>query len=91
MAQKKLSEEELSSLLSQKFSSIVEEESKNPISEEEEKHFFDGVLKLHPNRMQTREELAASFKDMMKQMDPDIPFYYDYQRPDYSVVMIDEC
>lgn len=79
-----LSEEELSSILSDNFNTLMKNDTE-PITKEQEKSFFDGVLSLHPYRNQPRKGLISKFKKWIQQVDPKVPFYFDYQRPDYSV------
>lgn len=82
---KNLSEEEISSALDKEFNQLIKNQASNPVSKEEEKSFFDGVLKMHPSRKGSDESLISKFKKMIQQVDPEIPFYYDYKREDYSV------
>ena len=83
----KMTEEELSSVLTQQFNTLMSDEENKKTTKEEEASFFDGVLKLHFFQNKSREELTTTFKNMMNQIDPEIPFFYDYQRPDYSVLI----
>lgn len=82
---KNLSEEEISSALDKEFNQLIKNQASNPVSKEEEKSFFDGVLKMHPSRKGSDESLISKFKKMIQQVVPEIPFYYDYKREDYSV------
>lgn len=81
-----LSREELSDVLMEKFNETMKEEAKAPISKEQEQQFFKGVLDMHSFEKTPRNTLIDSFKQLISKVDPEIPFYFDYQHHDYSVL-----
>ena len=56
----KMTKEELSSVLTQRFNTLMSDKENIKVTKEEERSFFDGVLKLHPFRNTSREELTTS-------------------------------
>ena len=44
----KMTEEELSFVLTQRFNTLISDKENIKVTKEEERSFFDGVLKLHP-------------------------------------------